>query len=77
MGHNCFSVEDVLGIHQDSIDAFGGRHGIRDTGGLESAVMRPQSGYFADIFAEAGALSEALSQNHPFVDGRVSCDQRG
>lgn len=69
MAHNYLSVEDVLGIHQDSIDAFGGSHGIRDHGGLESAVMRPRSGYYADIIAEAAALWESLSQNHPFVDG--------
>ena len=68
MGHY-LTVEDVIGIHQDSIDAFGGSHGIRDRGGLESAVMRPQSGYYVDVIAEAAALWESLSQNHPFVDG--------
>lgn len=69
MSYNYLSIDDVLGIHQDSIDAFGGSHGIRDRGGLESAVMRPQSGYYADVIAEAAALWESLSQNHPFVDG--------
>lgn len=63
------SLEDVLGIHQDSIDAFGGSHGLRDRDGLESAVMRPQSGYYDDVIAEGAALWESLSQNHPFVDG--------
>jgi len=63
------SVDDVLGIHEDSIDAFGGAAGLRDRGALESAVMRPQSGYYADVIAEAAALWESLSQNHPFVDG--------
>jgi len=63
------TVEDVLGIHEDSIDAFGGAAGLRDGGALESAVMRPQSGYYGDVIAEAAALWESLSQNHPFVDG--------
>jgi death on curing protein len=63
------SVEDVLGIHEDSITAFGGSYGLRDQGALESAVMRPQSGYYKDVIAEATALWESLSQNHPFVDG--------
>lgn len=31
--------------------------------------MRPQSGYYTDVIAEAAALWESLSQNHPFVDG--------
>ena len=67
--HNYLTLDDVLGIHQDSIEAFGGSHGIRDVGGLESAAMRPQSGYYADVIAEAAALWESLSQNHPFLDG--------
>lgn len=36
--------DDVLGIHQDSVEAFGGGHGVLDRNGLEAAVMRPQSG---------------------------------
>ena len=31
--------------------------------------MRPQSGYYPDVIAEAAALWESLSQNHPFIDG--------
>ncbi len=69
MSNHYLTLDDVLGIHQDSIEAFGGSHGLRDRGGLESAVMRPQSGYYPDVFAEAAALWESLSQNHPFVDG--------
>ena len=32
------SVEDVLSLHEDAIDAWGGMHGVRDRGLLESAV---------------------------------------
>jgi death on curing protein len=63
------TVEDVLGIHEDSIAAFGGAAGLRDEAALESAVLRPQSGYYESAIAEAAALWESLSQNHPFVDG--------
>jgi len=42
---------------------------MRDRGGLESAVARPQTGYYADVIHEAAALWESLSQHHPFVDG--------
>ncbi len=66
---NYLTVDDVLGIHQDSVEAFGGSYGVRDSNGLEAAVMRPQSGYYPDAISEAAALWESLSQNHPFVDG--------
>ena len=69
MSGNYLTLDDVLGIHQDSIEAFGGSGGLRDQGGLQSAVSRPQSGYYPDVIAEAAALWESLSQNHPFVDG--------
>jgi death on curing protein len=36
---------------------------------LESALFRPQTGYYADLIEEAAALWESLSQNHPFLDG--------
>ena len=51
------------------IERFGGADGLRDPGALESALFRPQSGYYTDIIQEAAALWESLSQNHPFVDG--------
>ena len=43
--------------------------GLRDRAGLEAALARPQSGYYSDLIAEASALWESLSQNHPFLDG--------
>jgi death-on-curing protein len=51
------------------VDRFGGAHGLRDAGALESALFRPQSGYYEDIVQEAAALFESLAMNHPFVDG--------
>ena len=42
---------------------------MRDAGQLEASLFRPQSGYYEDVIAEAAALWESLSQNHPFVDG--------
>ena len=63
------TVDDVLAVHSRLIIRFGGSLGIRDRGALESALARPQSGYYTDIIQEAAALWESLSQNHPFVDG--------
>jgi len=63
------TVIDVLAIHTDQIERYGGSHGIRDAGLLEAALYRPQTGYYQDLIAEAAALWESLSQNHPFIDG--------
>lgn len=62
------TVAEVLAIHDDQITRYGGRPGVRDMGQLEAALFRPQTGYYADIIAEAAALWESLSQNHPFID---------
>jgi death-on-curing protein len=60
---------EVLAIHADLIERYGGSLGIRDRGLLEAALYRPQTGYYADIIEEAAALWESLAQNYPFVDG--------
>ena len=63
------TIEETIAVHTKLILRFGGSDGIRDRGALESALARPQSGYYADLIGEAAALWESLSQNHPFVDG--------
>ena len=63
------TVEEVIAVHAQLIAKFGGFLGIRDRGALESALARPQSGYYTDLIQEAAAIWESLSQNHPFVDG--------
>lgn len=63
------SLEEVLYIHGELIRAFGGAPGVRDLGLIESALLRPQTGYYADVVEEAAALWESLAMNHGFVDG--------
>ena len=63
------TVAEVLAMHADQIDRYGGSHGVRDQGLLEAALYRPQTGYYADLIEEAAALWESLAQNHPFIDG--------
>ena len=63
------TLEELLVIHQHLIDEFGGSHGLRDQNALEAAAMRPQTGYYKNIFEEAAALMESLAMNHPFIDG--------
>ena len=63
------NVDEAIAVHARLIAKFGGSLGIRDRGALESALARPQTGYYDDLVQEAAALWESLSQNHPFVDG--------
>lgn len=63
------SLDEVLAIHETLIDRFGGARRIRDLGLLESALYRPQSGYYENLEQMAAALFESLILNHPFVDG--------
>lgn len=60
---------EVLAIHQDQNERYGGSEGLRDLGQLEAALFRPQTGYYKDALDEAAALWESLGQNHPFIDG--------
>ena len=60
---------EVLAVHDDQIERYGGSPGVRDPGLLEAALFRPQTGYYAGLIEEAAALWESLSQNHPFIDG--------
>ena len=63
------TVAEVIAMHADQVERYGGAHGLRDAGLLEAALFRPQTGYYEDIIEEAAALWESLGQNHPFVDG--------
>lgn len=63
------TVADALFIHAVLLDRHGGSPGLRDHGALESALVRPQMGYYDDLIAEAAALFESLAINHPFIDG--------
>ena len=69
MMHQFPALDEVLEMHEVLIDTFGGGHGVRDMGALDSAILRPQMGYYNGLLEEAAALMESLSQNHPFIDG--------
>src|SRR5437868_3701918 len=63
------TIAEVLAIHRSQMEQYGGIDGIRDDRLLESAVFRPQTGYYASVAEEAAALLESLANNHPFIDG--------
>jgi death on curing protein len=79
MNRDYLTTADVIGIHAVLLHRYGGAEGIRDMGAVESAVFRPQCGYYSDIAEEAAALLESLLINHPFIDGNkrtafAACD---
>ena len=63
------SLDEVLAIQERLIDRFGGDHGVRDRGLLESALFRPQTGYYTHLEEMAAATFESLLVNRAFVDG--------
>lgn len=68
------TVKDALLLHELAINEFGGSHGLRDLGLLESAVARPQVTFggkdlYLNIFLKVAALVHSLLLNHQFVDG--------
>jgi death-on-curing protein len=67
------TVEDVLSLHEDAINTWGGTHGIRDRGLLESAVGAATNVALydeaADIYDVAAAYAYHVAQNQPFLDG--------
>ena len=67
-------IERVLELHQIVITQSGGSSGLRDRGGLESAVAQPMMTFdgidlYPTLTTKAAALGYSLIQNHPFVDG--------
>lgn len=68
------TFEQVLAIHDNQIELYGGSHGIRELALLESAVMRPQTTFagrdlYPTLFEKASVLMHSLVMNHPFLDG--------
>lgn len=68
------TLEDVLTIHADQINRYGGRKGVRDQSLLLSAIAQPMSTFDGQylhktIYDKAAAYFFHLSQNHPFIDG--------
>lgn len=68
------NLDEVIGIHRDMIERYGGSAGIRDPGLLHSAVAMPQASFggqllHADLFEMAAAYLFHIVQNHPFIDG--------
>jgi death-on-curing protein len=66
------AYQTVLIFHDAQISEHGGAGGLRDEGGLRSALARPENLAVygePDLFDLAAAYARGITQNHPFVDG--------
>ena len=64
----------VEAVHARQLAEHGGKSGLRDRAGLESALARPRQlfaygGAGVDMPALAAAYAFGIARNHPFVDG--------
>ena len=66
------SRDVILAIHDEQLAEHGGLSGVREPGGIESALAQPLNlvAYRSpDVSALAAAYAFGLSRNHPFADG--------
>lgn len=68
------SVEEVIQVHDELINIYGGFHGVRDIGLLISAIEMPKAAIFEtylheSIFDKASAYLYHIVCNHAFLDG--------
>ena len=62
----------VLHMHARGIDQYGGLHGLRDDGGLESALMAAENRFYYEdgsLAICAATYAFHLCQAHAFLDG--------
>jgi death-on-curing protein len=68
------TVEEVLELHREGLDKWGGLDGVRSAQELASAVGMAEQTYegeylHEDLFMMAAAYAYHIAQNQPFVDG--------
>lgn len=68
------SLSEIVLIHENQINTYGGSTGIRDINLLNSAIAMPESQFSGEylhngLFEMAAAYIFHIAQNHPFVDG--------
>jgi len=71
---NWLSLEELVLMHDQVIEATGGIHGIISPGRLESALARPFTSFggqelFSNLWSKVAALIHSLIAFHPFADG--------
>jgi len=67
-------LDEIVALHREQIQRYGGAEGVRDLGLLESATAMPEASFGGDyLHGTASEMGAAylfhLAQNHAFVDG--------
>ena len=67
-------LDEVIEIHHDQINRYGGPSGIRDIELLKSAISMPPATFggeylHKDLYEMAAAYLFHVVRNHPFLDG--------
>ena len=68
------TLDELLVIHDNMVELYGGSFGVRDLGLIQSALARPQATFGGEdlypmAWDKAAALLQSMTMNHPFLDG--------
>lgn len=68
------SVEEILRLHYQVIEDYGGSHGVRDEGRLKSVAEAPRQAVFGEeqyrtMYEKAAVYMRNIVGDHPFSDG--------
>ncbi len=68
------SIKEVLRLHFQIIEDFGGSHGVRDEASLRSVIHAPQQIVFGieqypTLYEKAAVYIRNIVGDHPFTDG--------
>lgn len=68
------TVEEILRLHFQVVEDFGGSHGVRDEGRLLSVEGAPRQEVFGqeqypNVFEKAAVYMRNIIADHPFADG--------
>lgn len=68
------NLEEVLRLHFQVIEDFGGSHGVRSESRLQSVIDAPKQSVFGTeqyptVFDKAAVYLRNIIGDHPFVDG--------
>lgn len=68
------TLEEVLAIHFDQIERYGGSHGVRSLDLLLSSIARPQASFggsdlYKNINEKGASIVHSIILKHPFIDG--------
>lgn len=68
------ALEEILRLHFQVVEDFGGLHGVRDENRLKSVVAAPKQEVFGEeqykmVHEKAAVYLRNIIADHPFVDG--------